>query len=134
MKKAYPVIFKKLNDGQYLASACDLAADTQGKDLFEAIEMARDAIGLIIMDMEDDKREIPNASKIEDINLKDNEIVSLVDIDTEEYRRQNETRTIRRSVTIPRWLNEKAIKEKINVSAVLREELKRRIRSKVKMK
>ena len=53
MKAVYPVVFTKLDNG-YTAYVPDFDINTQGDDLAEAIEMARDAIGLMGIDMEDD--------------------------------------------------------------------------------
>ena len=108
----------------------DLEILTEGKDLSEAIEMARDAIGLNGISREDNGEEIPEASRIEDINLEkgifSNEgisYVSLVDIDFDVYRRKFDNKTVRRNVTLPNWLNQEADKAQINVSKVLQEAL-----------
>jgi predicted RNase H-like HicB family nuclease len=100
MKKAYPVVFTKLKDG-YAAYVPDMDIDTQGDDLAEAIEMARDAIGIMGIDMEDDKKKIPGPSALEDVKHKAGEIVSMVDIDFTAYRRKNDMRTVRRNVSLP---------------------------------
>ena len=79
MRVVYPVIFTKLDKG-YMAFVPDMEINTQGDDLAEAIYMARDAIGLVGIDMEDDKKEIPQpySRKVEP---DEGDIVTLVDID-----------------------------------------------------
>ena len=62
MTVVYPVIFKKLADGGIMAYVPDLEINTQGKDLAEATTMARDAIGLVGIDMEDDGKQLPAPS------------------------------------------------------------------------
>ena len=126
MKAAYPVIFTKLIDG-YAAYAPDFPLDTQGEDLTEAIEMVRDAIGIVGIDMEDDKKPLPKPSALESVLCDENEFVSMVDIDFLEYRRANEQRTVRRNVSLPSWLNTEAEKAGINVSAVLQTALKQEL-------
>jgi len=126
MKAAYPVIFTKLIDG-YAAYAPDFPLDTQGNDLAEAIEMVRDAIGIVGIDMEDDKKPLPKPSAFESVLCDENEFVSMVDIDFFEYRRANEQRTVRRNVSLPSWLNTEAEKAGINVSAVLQTALKQEL-------
>ena len=126
MKTAYPVIFKKLSDG-YAAHAPDFPLDTQGDSLADAIEMARDAIGIIGIDLEDDNKSLPEPSAPENVFCNENEFVSIVDIDFSEYRRANEQRTVRRNVSLPSWLNTKAEKAGINVSAVLQTALKQEL-------
>ena len=126
MKKVYPVVFTKLNDG-YAVYVPDMDIDTQGDNFVEAIEMARDAIGIMGIDMEDDKNELPTPSKPEDIKHEKGEIVSMVDIDFTAYRKANERRTIRRNVSLPSWLNEAAERAGLNVSAVLQAALKQEL-------
>lgn len=128
MKTVYPVIFTKLREGGYMAYVPDMKINTQGENLAEAIEMARDAIGLMGIDMEDDHKKLPEPSKLNDI-AKENEhdIITFVDVDFTEYRRQNDTRSVRRNVTLPGWLNFAAEKSGINVSAVLQAALKKEL-------
>lgn len=99
----------------------------------DAIEMARDAIGLKGIDMEDDGIEIPlpsgreqaiaKARKDADIFDYSAGVLTLVDIDFSEYRRRMDNKTVRRNVTLPNWLNVEAEKAHINVSRVLQEAL-----------
>ncbi|MEE0680880.1 MAG: type II toxin-antitoxin system HicB family antitoxin [Candidatus Gastranaerophilaceae bacterium] len=126
MKLVYPVVFTRLDDG-YMAYVPDLEINTQGNSLAEAIEMARDAIGVMGIDMEDDNKPIPEPSDLSQIVCGLNEIVSMVDIDLTAYRRANEQRTVRRNVSLPSWLNVEAEKAGVNVSAVLQAALKKEL-------
>jgi len=126
MKTAYPVIFTKLADG-FAAHAPDFPLDTQGDTLAGAIEMARDAIGIIGIDMEDDKKPLPKPSDPKNVTCEAGEFISMVDIDFTEYRRANERRTVRRNVSLPSWLNTEAEKAGVNVSAVLQAALKQEL-------
>jgi len=127
MKMVYPVIFTYTGEAGYVAHVPDFDIDTQGADLAEAIVMARDAIGLMGIDMMDDKKQIPQPSKIQDVAHDEGEIVSMVDIDFDAYRRANERRTVRRNITLPSWLDEAASRAGVNVSAVTREALEREL-------
>lgn len=127
MKMVFPVVFTNTGKDGYVAHVPDMDIDTQGATLAEAIEMARDAIGLMGIDMEDDKKEIPQPSKLEAVAHEPGEIVSLVDIDFEAYRRANEKRSVRRNVTLPSWMDSAATREGINVSAVLRAALEQEL-------
>lgn len=51
-------------------------------------------------------------------------VISLVDVDSAEYRRKIDTKTVRRNVTLPSWLNYEAEHAGINVSRLLQEALK----------
>jgi len=127
MKTVFPVVFTKLDDG-YMAYVPDMEINTQGKDLAEAIEMVRDAIGIIGIDMEDDNKPIPIPSNPRKIKCAEDEIISMVDIDFVAYRMANERRTVRRNVSLPSWLNVEAEKKGINVSALLQKALKEELR------
>ena len=123
MKNAYPVILTK-GKTHIIVFVPDFNINTQGKDFFDAIEMARDAIGLMGIDMEDDNEKIPDPSELSKIVKNNDDVVTLVDVDFDDYRRMNNMRTVRRNVTLPMWLDYEAEKSKINVSAVLQRALK----------
>ncbi|QEY33865.1 HicB family protein [Caproiciproducens galactitolivorans] len=125
MKKVYPVILTPAEHG-YVVYVPDLQINTEGNDIAEAIEMARDAIGLWGITQQDLGHTIPEPSTVP-IDHKSNEIVTLVDIDFEAYRRANDMRTIRKNVTVPSWLNDLAEKAGINFSQVLQDGLKQRL-------
>lgn len=127
MKYAYPVVLSK-GENYIVVYVPDFHINTQGKDFVEAIEMARDAIGIMGIDMEDEKETLPVPSAISEV-AKENEsdIISLVDVDFVEYRRKNDMRTVRRNVTLPSWLNFEAEKSGVNVSAVLQRALKQEL-------
>lgn len=129
MKTVYPVIFTQ-TDNTVLVEVPNMGILTEGKDMVDAIDMARDAIGLKGISIEDGGNEIPNASDIKDIELNNGTFaedgesyVFLVDIDFSEYRRKVDNKVVRRNVTLPNWLNLEANKAHINVSKVLQEAL-----------
>jgi len=123
MRTAYPVVFTELPDG-YMAYVPDMQINTQGDTLAEAIAMSRDAIGIMGIDMEDDKKPLPVPSRLSAIAKQyPNDVVTFVDIDFTEYRRRNSS-TVRRNVSLPSWLNYEAEKANINVSAFLQEALR----------
>ena len=126
MKEAYPIIMSKGKE-YIIVYVPDFDANTQGKTVAEAMEMARDLIGILGIDMQDDNKELPKATAIEDIHS-DNGVVTLVDIDFDEYRKKNEMRSVRKNCTIPSWLNFEAEKNNINFSAVLQEALIEKLR------
>nr|DAJ21705.1 MAG TPA: antitoxin [Myoviridae sp. ctLGX4] len=126
MKQAYPVILTPDETG-FTAFIPDFNINTQGDDLCEAIEMARDAIGLMGIDMEDDKKVLPEPCKLESVKREPCDIVTLVDVDFAEYRRKNERRTVKKNCTLPSWLCYEAEQANINFSQVLQEALKREL-------
>jgi len=127
MKAAYPVILT-LGEKYILVSIPDFNANTEGADIADAMEMARDAIGILGIDMEDDGETIPAPSTLaEVIAAHPGETVTLVDVDFAEYRRKNDNRAVRRNVSLPAWLDEAARAADINVSAVLAAALKQEL-------
>lgn len=122
MKKVYPIIISPSVDC-YVVYIPDFDINTQGSDVPDAIYMARDAIGLIGIDMQDEGEALPEGSLLESIKGKDSDIVTLVDVDFAEYRRKHENRVVRKNVTLPSWINEKAEAAGINFSQALREAL-----------
>ncbi|NMA94176.1 MAG: HicB family protein [Clostridiales bacterium] len=122
MKKAYPIIISPTAGG-YSVYIPDFDINTQGADIPDAIFMARDAIGLVGIDMQDDGEALPEAAPLESIRGGDEDIVSLVDVDFAEYRRRHDNRVVRKNLTIPSWLNEEGIARGINFSQVLQEAL-----------
>ena len=121
MKNAYPII---LTQGQkyVVVSIPDFDINTQGEDFADAMEMARDAIGLMGIDMQDDGKELPTPTPISELTV-ENGVVTLVDIDFDVYRRKNELRAFKKNCTIPSWLNYEAEKANINFSQVLQNAL-----------
>ena len=122
MKAVYPVILSPAKCG-YVVSVPDLNIDTQGSSVAEAIAMARDAIGIWGITEQDFGRDIPQPGDLE-IECADDELVTLVDIDFDEYRKAHDNRSVRRNITLPSWLNELAEKSGINVSGVTQRALK----------
>ena len=123
MKVAYPVVITKVGK-DLIASVPDCQIDTHGNDLVNAIEMARDAISIWCISMQDENRKLPSPSDITAVACDDGEFVTLVDADLETYRKSIEARTVRKNLTLPSWLNEQAEKANINFSNVLQRALK----------
>lgn len=129
MKKVYPVILTTTLEG-VLVEIPDLDIFTQGEDIADAMEMARDAIGLYIMTAEDNSEVIKSPSNINEVDVRKGQfidggesVLTLIDIDIVAYRKRYDNKTVRRNVTIPNWLNVEADKANLNVSKVLQEAL-----------
>ncbi len=128
MKNVYPII---LTQGEkfVVVYVPDFDINTQGETMADAIEMARDAIGLVGIDMEDDGELLPEPTNLFDVKTEDEKsIVTLVDVDFSEYRRKNDLRTVKKNCTIPSWLNFEAERAGVNFSAVLQTALKKELR------
>lgn len=131
MTVIYPVVFTQTKDEKdtYLISIPDLNGMTEGYGLSDAIKMAKDYIGNALYLKNDD--ELSSGSDISKIDVSKSEFaeygvsfVSLVDVDIEQFRRTLKSKTVRRNITLPEWLDEMATKAKINVSAIVQNALK----------
>lgn len=126
MKQVYPVILHPEQEGGFSVSVPDLNIGTQGETIAECIDMARDAIGLWGICEQDEGRVIPEPSGLTPKH-EEGELVTLVDIDFDAYRRAHDMRTIRKNVTIPSYLNDLAERAGVNFSQVLQDGLKQRL-------
>ncbi len=124
MKNAYPIILTPAEEGGFVVYIPDFDMNTQGDTLAEAMNMARDALGMMGCFYKDEKRELPEPSALKNIQIEGEELKTLVDIDFEVYRKRNDNRSVRKNCTIPRWLNDEAEKAGLNFSAALQEALK----------
>ena len=125
MKNAYPIVMTQGKEF-VVVFVPDFGINTQGKGIPDAIEMARDAIGLIGIDMQDDGESLPEASSVASVqaDAPSGAIISLVDVDFTEYRKRNDMRAVKKNCTIPSWLNAEAERAGVNFSAVLQSALK----------
>ena len=62
MKNVYPIVLKKGSKDNYIVFIPDFNINTEGEDMATAIEMARDAIGIVGIDMEDEHEDLPKPS------------------------------------------------------------------------
>ncbi len=130
MKKVYPVIITP-GDKYQVVDIPDFNCGTEGKDIADAIEMARDAIGeLGLAYLDDLKKPLPEPSSYFDVVSKadSNSMVVLADVDFDYYRRLTENKSVKKNCTIPAWLCAKAEDEGINFSQVLQDALKEKLR------
>lgn len=121
----YPVVLSKNDDG-YFVTVPDFTVNTEGKDVADAIAMARDAIGINVLQLEDEGKAAPEQYS-RSYQMQDDDILTLVDIDMTEYRNKYENRTVKKNCTIPYRLNADAEKAGINFSQLLQEALKQKL-------
>ena len=122
MKYVYPAIFEPAEEGGYIVTVPDIPhCYTSGKDMAQAIEMAQDAAAMLIVDLEDEQGRIPAPSKLEDVRTPFTK--SLILLDTDAWRKKFDSRAVKKTLTIPSWLNSKAEKAGVNFSQLLRDAL-----------
>ena len=116
----YPAIFTH-EDNQYWVEFVDLkGCFSDGKTLAEAIENAKEVMGLYLEDLE----EYPKCTTdIKNIKLEDNQIISFVTINLDDHKRKYENKSVKKTLSIPAWLNTIAEKENVNFSQLLQKAL-----------
>lgn len=124
MKYVYPAIFTK-EDGGYSIRFPDIeSCYTSAADLVEGVDMARDVLCFMLYDLEERKAAIPAPSDVSTLRCAKNEFVTLVACDTLEYRKFYDSRAVKKTLSIPAWLNTMAESAGINFSATLQSALK----------
>lgn len=94
-----------------------------GDNTENAVEMAKEALSLHLYGMESDGDEIPVPSEISKIEFDKNEIPMLIEVYMKPFREKMNTKYIKKTLSIPNWLNTAAEAQHINFSAVLQEGL-----------
>lgn len=127
----YPAIFHPEAPG-YSVSVPDLekagyGCYTQGDTFEEACSMAFDAVGLCLEDIFDQAIEIPSPSKPEDIQKDGQDFVVPILFDMAKYAQKNRTQSVKKTLSIPAWLNDLAEENHINFSKVLKSALAREL-------
>lgn len=119
----YPVIFHPEEVG-YSVSVPDVeGCYTQGNTMEEAVEMVQEAIGLMLEDMDN----FPAPSNAAHIQTEGEDFVVVIPFNREEYQRKHSNKAVKKTLSLPQWLNEEAEAAHINFSGVLQEALKARL-------
>lgn len=125
---SYSVIFPDLN---WLA--------TQGDTFEEAMEMAVDCLAGYLYTCQMDGEHIPEPSKLSDIDpvsvAKEldpdsplcESFVNMVTVDVASYAREHFEKSVKKTLTIPAWLNKAALEQNLNFSQILQDALKARL-------
>ena len=127
MKYVYTAVFN-LEHGTvetYNVTFPDLpGCHTFGESLNDAIEMAQDALCLWLYHMEQGKEEIPAATPPAKVKVTGEDFVTAVSVDTEYYHRFYSNKLVKKTLNIPMWLNDEAVRADVNFSGILQDALK----------
>ena len=119
----YPAVFHHNDDNSYSVTFPDLqGCITEGKNLANAIYMAQDALALWIEYHEDEKMDIPKSNLFASYNLDKNEFVNLIRVELKENR------AVKRTISLPKWMDDMAIQNNLSLSKVLQEALTEKFR------
>ena len=125
----YPAVFHKEDDGFWISFPDFPECFTEGDDMQQAYEMAVDALGLAITSRQKEKEEIPVPTDISEIEENDGFIVVL-EFDMLAYLKKHNSKAVKKTLTIPEWLNESATAMGLNFSQVLQEALMQKVQMK----
>ena len=124
----YPAIFHNDEKGGYWISFPDFPeCMTQGETMEEAYEMAGEAMGLCIDDRLRNEESLPEVSAPVDYILQEGDFSCLIEFDLVQYRKKHNTKSVKKTLSIPEWLNEAAMEHDINFSQVLQEALMKKM-------
>jgi len=130
MKLIYPACFYPCEEGGYTVTFPDLpGCITEGDTLSEAVDMAIDAAAGWLLDSVEENEQIPKASDIKSVvpDEYENGFVSIISVDLDEYAKKHGNKAVKKTLTVPRWLNTIAEREGINFSNVLQTALKEKL-------
>ena len=123
-KYIFPAIFYYDNDGIAIEFPDLPGALTCGNTTEEAIEMAKECLQLHLYCMERDNEYVPEPSNITTIIPGENGVIVLVEAFMPPIRERESNRTIKKTLTIPYWINAEAEHAGVNFSAILFKGLK----------
>lgn len=129
-KYAYPAIFTPEEGGGFSINFPDLeGCYTCGDSIEDSIEMAEDVLALVLYGYEKDNRVIPDPSSPSSFSLSEDQFINFIACDTMAYRKMYNNKAVKKTLTIPEWLNESASAMGLNFSQVLQEALLQKIKA-----
>ena len=123
----YPAIFTPEENGFSILFPDLEGCYTSGNDLSDGMKMAEDVLALTLTFYEDEQKTIPAPSPINTLELKNDAFASYISCDTTVYRRLMNNIAVKKTLTIPSWLNDSAMAAGLNFSQVLQEALKAKL-------
>ena len=101
--------------------------NTFGKSQEEALFMARDALGGHLLCLDDDDEKIPAPTPFDELKVEDGETVVLIEVWLSILRDEERNKAVKKTITIPNWLNKKAIEAQVNFSSTMQEALMQKL-------
>lgn len=127
-KLFYPAVFHPEEDGGFSVDFPDLlGCVTEGDTLAEAIEMAEDALGIYLYTLKEDKEKAPDPSSPADIKVAGRDFVSLIEYDEVAYLKRTDSHAVKKTLTIPAWMDVLAKEHNLNFSNVLQNAIRREL-------
>ena len=125
----YPAVFQGEEGGGFSIFFPDVdGCITQGEDMNDGYKMAFDALGNMLSYLYEQRKTIPQPSSPWQIRLEEGQFLVVIEFDMLEYKRRFDSRAVKKTLTIPSWLNELAMRQNINFSQVLQEALMTKVK------
>ena len=122
-KLFYPAVFHRAEEGGFWVSFPDFPeCFTEGDDMTRAYEMAVEAMGLALVRRKEEGEEIPSPTEIDKVDVEEGTL-AIIEFDMLEYQKKHNSRAVKKTLSIPEWLNEEATAMGVNFSQVLQEAL-----------
>lgn len=123
----YPAIFDYSSDGISVEfpdlPGCFTCGDTEE----EAFKMAKEAMALHLYGLEQENEEIPQPSKVSEIQTENNQVIVFIEVWMPPFRHEMENKAVKKTLTIPKWLDDLAREHNVNYSQILQEALKKHL-------
>lgn len=129
-KLFYPAIFHNAEEGGFWVSFPDLPEClTEGDNMTQAYEMAVNALGLALSSRKSEQEPIPTPSEPAAISIEADSFLVVIEFDMLAYKKRTNPKAVKKTLSIPEWLNEEAVAMGVNFSQVLQEALMQKIES-----
>lgn len=125
MLNVYPAIFHQEDDSFWVEFPDLEGCQTYGSTIEETIELAQEALGLYLVSLLEDNSTLPLPSSVGSIPVSEDSFINLIGTDIEKFRKN--TKAVKKTLSIPQWLAEEAENQKISLSKVLQDGLKREL-------
>lgn len=127
-KLFYPALFTPEKNGAFTVEFPDVSGCvTCGDNMEDAYKMAFDCLGVALSYMVDNNEEIPYPSSPQDMKFEKNQFIVVIEFDMTAYKKTVSSKAVKKTLSIPEWLNEAALEKNINFSQVLQDALIQKI-------
>lgn len=124
----YPAIFNVAEEGGFFVTFPDFPeCFTEGDDMDQSYQMSVDALGLAITSRLENNEPLPVPTNFSALILDQQQRAVIINFDFQAYQRRHSSKSVKKTLTIPEWLNEEALERGLNFSKLLQEALLQKI-------
>ena len=123
----YPAIFHEENNGFWVSFPDFPGVFSRGNTLEETYDNCIEALDLEVSTRDLNTDPLPHPTQASSIQISDTDRIVFIRFDINEHKRRIDKHPVKKTLTIPRWLNELAVEKGINFSATLTQALKEKL-------